>query len=329
MITLFFGETPHTFPNKWEELSQDQFLALAELIMKYYADQISMCQLRLLWFKKIAGLDQVKVPRKATDRFIDNVLTASRQFDFFYKLDYAGQIDSLSPETKKLIRKTPPDEINSSSGEIRYARKLEYTYQLDAVWAKNLIPSIRLNRKTSLNGWTATLDTGTLRTSLTSMQYTMGYDLLSLISSGGGRSAMILLAALLYDIDHADTNTLALIGQLPDYILHGVVLNFQAFVSFVFSCTHFSILWNTDGKPAGESAKKEISLAMSDSMYSLCKNGYGNFKDVENMPMMTFLSIMRSDLINAIRSMSASGTETEKIAEQTHLPYEQIRKILC
>ena len=132
MITLYFGETPYKFPNRWEELTQDQFLVLVELITRYYAEEITMCQLRALWFMRIAGLDKKKVRRKYQERFTDNVLTASRQFDFFYKIDYAGQIDSLSEETRKMLRKTPPDEINSASGEIRHARTLEYTYQLDS-----------------------------------------------------------------------------------------------------------------------------------------------------------------------------------------------------
>lgn len=327
MITLYFGDTPYQFPNRWEELTQDQYLALVELIMQYYAEKITMCELRVMWFMKIAGLEKTKVRRGSRERFTDNVLTASRQFDFFYKLDYAGQIDALSPEIKKILRKTSPDEVNSSNSEIRYARQLEYSYQLDAVWAKNLIPSISLGDGRILSGWSATLGSGTLQTSLTSKQYTAGYDLLSLIHAGG-RGVMVLLTGLLYGVDDGDAVTLALIEQQPDAVLNGVVLNFQAFVSFVFSRTHFSILWNAGGDRSGEKADGKVALAMSDSLYNLCENGYGDYEKVETMPMMTFLTIIRKDFINSVRTMAASGVELDKIAERTHLSISQIKKIL-
>lgn len=329
MITIYLGEKPYLFPDRWEELTQDQYLTLVELITRYHAGGITMCQLRVEWFMKIAGLEGVKVPRKRRELFTDNVLTASRQFDFFYRLDYSGGIDSLSAENRKLLLKIPPDEINTSDSEIRYARTLEYSYRIDAVWAGNLIPSIQLADGRSLAGWTASAGVGTLTTSLTSKQYTLGYDLLSLVSSGGGRPAMAMLTALLYGADHDDAGTMALIGELPDRVLDGVVLNFQAFVSFVFSRTHFSILWNTGGKSVGEKADRSVSLAMSDAMYAICKSGYGDYETVERMPMMTYLNIVRADFIQSIRSMSESGTEIDKIADRTHLPIKTIKQILC
>lgn len=56
---------------------------------------------------------------------------------------------------------------------------------------------------------------------------------------------MLLLAALLYGIDaHGeDSGDLEL---LDDDLLQAIVLNFQAFVSFIFTKTHFSVLWNRD-----------------------------------------------------------------------------------
>lgn len=325
MITLYFGEKPYKFPNKWDELTTEQYLALIPLIMRMWSGEISMCQLRVLWFKKIAGLEGIRVPVSKREQFLDNVYTASRQFNFFFKLDYGDKIEHLSADTKKLIRKIPADEINSATGEMRYASKLEYTYQLDAVWAKNLIPSIKL-KDSVLNGWSASTEGGALVTSLTSIQYTQGYDILSLISYGGGNSAIALLVALLYGADTSDRSVMDEIERLPEDILQGVVLNFQAFVSFIFSKTQFSILWSTE---PGTYAKKEVSLAMSDTLYSLCKNGYGNYDQVEKMPLVTYLSIMRAELINNIRSMSASKTSIDKISEYTKLSISQIEQILC
>ena len=68
---------------------------------------------------------------------------------------------------------------------------------------------------------------------------------------------------------------------------------------------------------------------MSDSLYELCKNGYGDYGQVEKMPLVTYLTILRSDLISSIRTMAAGGTTSDEIAERTHLSHQTIQKILC
>lgn len=324
MITLYFGEKPYRFPNAWEELTSDQYLTLVKLLGLFWTGAISMCDLRVAFFRHIAGLEDIRVPGRCRERFMDNVLTASRQFDFFFRIDYGDKADHLSPEVRKTIQKTPPDEILSESSEIRYARTLEWEYQVDGVWMKNLLPAIRIGEQ-ELQGWTAHLEGGTLTTSMTSYQFAQGYDLLSAIGGGGSRRTMALLVALLYGADTDDATLVGRIGQLPDDILQAAILNFQAFATFIFTRTPFSILW-----ASGSGAeKKGERLSMSDSLYGLCKEGYGNFEQVEKMPLMTYLGIMRTEMIGSIRSMAATDTAPEDIASRMGLSVEQVKRILC
>lgn len=324
MITLYFGDKPYQFPNAWEELTLDQYLTLVRLLGLFWTGSLSMCDLRIAFFRHIAGLEDIRVPGRARERFMDNVLTASRQFDFFFTLDYGNRIDHLSADVRKMLRKTPPDEILSTSGEIRYARSLEWEYRIDAVWMKNLLPMIRLGER-ELQGWSAHLEGGALTTSMTSYQFAQGYDLLTAISDGGSRRAMALLVGLLYGADTDDAALVERIGQLPDDILQAVILNFQAFVTFIFTRTPFSTLWSS----RSGTTKKQESLAISDSLYGLCKEGYGNYEQVERMPLMTCLGIMRSEMISAVRSMAATDTAPEDIAARMGLSVEQVKKMLC
>lgn len=324
MITLYFGDKPYPFPNAWEELTPDQYLTLVRLLGRFWTGTISMCDLRIAFFRHIAGLEDIRVPARARERFMDNVLTASRQFDFFFTLDYGDRIDHLSADVRKMLRKTPPDELLSTSGEVRYARSLEWEYRIDAVWMKNLLPMVRLGDR-ELQGWSAHLEGGTLTTSMTSYQFAQGYDLLSAIGSDGSSRAMALLAGLLYGADTDDAALMEEIGQLPDDILQAAILNFQAFVTFIFTRTPFAILWSS----GSGAAKKQESLTMSDSLYGLCKEGYGNYELVERMPLMTYLGIMRTEMICSVRSMAATDTAPEDIAARMGLSVEQVKKMLC
>lgn len=326
MITIYFGENPYQFPNSWEELTPGQYLILVSLLGRFWAGELSVSELRVEFFKHLAVIENIRIPSRARERFLDNVLTASRQFDFFLTLDYGDKISDLSAPVRKQLRKTPPDEILSESSEIRYARGLDYEYQLDAVWMKNLFPEIELKDR-KLQGWRAQLEGGTLTTSMTSYQYAQGYDLLSAIGSGGSRHTMALLVGLLYGADTNDTILIQEIEQLSDNLLQGVIMNFQAFITFMFTRTPFSILWNS--APDKSKKKQSISTSMSDSLYGLCKDGYGDYTKVEQMPLMTYLGITRTNLITSIRSMVDSGISESEIATRLNLSINQIEKILC
>lgn len=325
MITLYFGQSTYEYPNSWDELTKEQYLALIPLLNRVWSGEISILEMRVSWFRQISGLVNLKVPRRCKDRFLDNVVTASRQFNFFYKLDYGSALDDISFSSRQLLVKTPADEINSEDSEIRYARTVDYTYIIDAVWAKNLIDEIILENSV-LSGWTADVNNGILSTSLTALQFTQGCDLLSLITSTSSFRPLAVLVALLYGADINDDKILKEIEMLPIIVISGVLLNFQAFVSYIFGCTHYAILWDT--KTNSVKAKEVITSSFSDSLYHLCKDGYGNYEQIERMPLLTYLNIMRSDMIGSIKSMSASGSSADEIAEHTHLPITLILKML-
>ena len=324
MITLYFGKTPHRFPNTWEELRPEQYLKLVELLGLFWIGMLSMCEVRVAFFRHIAKLEHIRVPHRSKKRFYDNILTASRQFNFFFTLDYGDRIDHISTDVRKLLRKCPPDELLSDSAEIRYTRTLVYKYRIDAVWVGNLLPTIQIGDH-KLQGWTAHLEEGALTTSLSASQYAQGYDLLSMIGTDGNRRAMVLLVALLYGIEMNDTTAIGQIERLPDTLLQAVALNFQAFVTFVFTRTPFSILWSSDS-----GVKKKVErLSMSDSLYNLCKEGYGDYEQIEQMPLLTYLGIMRAETIGTVRSLAASDLPIEDIAVRTGLSINQIKKLLC
>lgn len=69
-------------------------------------------------------------------------------------------------------------------------------------------------------------------------------------------------------------------------------------------------------------------MNMSEGVYALCNKGYGNYDQVENMPLMTYLSILRADLISSVRSMHVRDRHPRRIAEQTGMPYDLIIQMI-
>ena len=325
MITLYFGDKPYEYPNSWDELTPDQFLFMLKLINQYWASEISLGELRIAWFKNIAELEELLVSRRSLGRYNDNVLTASRQFDFFYTLDYGDALADLSPEVRSLLRKTPADEISSSNPEIRYARSLEYEYKLDFIWHRNLLPTIELGGNTH-NGWSARVADGVLFTSMTAMQFMQGIDLLAVTGQGDSLYSIHALIVLLYKIDSDQPELMKAVEELSDITKQGIVLNFQAFVSYIFKCKHYSILWNPTVEENVSSRK--IKSAMSDSLYPLCEKGFGSLNEIKQMSLLDYLAIMRSELITSIRTMSKSGEHIDEIASRTGLSISIIQTIL-
>lgn len=327
MIDLYFGETKYSFPSRWDELTPSQYLSLVALINRYLTGDISMFDIQCKWFISIAGLKNLKVPQRLRDRYADNVMTAARQFDFFYRIDYGGQINDLSPSLRRDLRKTPPDELAGQSGEIRYARTLDYTYIIDAVWAKNLLPTIEVGGRT-LTGWSADIRAEVLSTTVTASQFTIGYDLLIGLSKDPTTRTLALLVALLYGVDVNDREMVANIEMLPPDLLQAIVLNFQAFAALIFAAPHYAILWNSASDGGSIPPSDAITVPFSDSIYRLCRDGYGDVAKIESMPVLTYLNILRADMIRNVQEMAASGIKVNEIADRMHLPFDLILKML-
>lgn len=336
MIRVYFGERPYDFPNRWDELSQEQYLALVPLLSLFWAGHISLFETRVAWFKEIAGLSNLKTSGDKLQRAADNIYTISRQFNFFFTIDYDGKTDNFPADTRKALRKTPPSDLPGTDAEIRYAATLPYTYKPDVVWAKNLVPAITIG-DIVLKGWNVSVTGDALTSTLTAHQFLQASDLLARINQGDSRRNMALLASILYP--EADSTRKCgarkriasceigfdVYEAIDDNTLYGIVLNFQALVSFVFTRTHFSILWS-GGK--GGSGQGRILTSQTDSLYMMSKNGYGDYEQMEKMPFITYLGIVRSDMISLVRSLADSNLKIDEIAQRTKLPVSLITEII-
>ena len=67
---------------------------------------------------------------------------------------------------------------------------------------------------------------------------------------------------------------------------------------------------------------------MEASLYHLCADGIGTADQVEQLPILQYLELMRQKLIEGVRSMKEMSMEIGEIADKSRLDVVTVAKIL-
>lgn len=311
-------------PDCWELLSTDQFIYLTGLLRAYAAGYLSVGAIRLAYVKKFLNISDKKVVPSKKDEVFANLYILQNNVKFIFNIQYKPEIwNNLSTEIRKVARKTEPVDLPDTP-EARYLRKQDYKFVIDAVFAKQLIPVIKIGIR-KYKGYAVNTSFGELSCSLTARQYIDASERLFRLSENP--ELLPLLVAILYCpgryySDWAHNNAYKFAKLSPD-LLEAVALNFQAFVIFLFERTHYNILrQKEDKKPKG------IFVGMSEGLYNLSTDGYGDLDTVGNFPVIEYLEILRKKLIESVRSMHASEMKLTDIQTKTGLELNLINKII-
>ncbi len=319
MKTYECGNSVVQIPDAWAELTESQYLKLIVRLQEYNAGTTSIAECRMLWLADILGIDLKSIPGNA-QQAADNLFFMSRGISFFTRIRYPeGKLDSVSAEVRRLADRIPAEDLPYSL-EVAYLRRLPFEYYIDAVFCKNLIPYVKVGNKKHI-GYTADFSDGVFDTSLTALQYITAMELLSAVGHGDkGKQAV--LVAVLYGNDITKKDVFK---ELSAETLAAIVLNFQAFVTFIFTVTEFAILWKK-GSSTGNTTGM-ITLSGIDMLYDLSTAGYGTPDQVENMPLLKYLRIVKKNLVSSVTMLRDMGKNDGEIAEKTGLSLSVISNI--
>lgn len=319
---------PYSIPNSWDALTPDQFVFLSGLLVQYASGKLSMADVRLRFVIYALNMDMSYIPKKHEDTIAQNLYILLSKISFIFDIKYPSSVwNNISPDMRKLARKNEPADLTDSP-EARILRRSDYTYIIDACFAAQLIPDVKPG-KDVYPGYTVNTLCGQLSCSLTARQYTDASECLHGLVSN--RDLLPLLAATLYQPSGyspqwAHDNALRF-ASLPDATLEAISLCFQAFVLFLFTKTHFNLLWQKEnGK---ETLKARLSVGLKDGIYTLSEDGYGDINTVGNMPLIEYLEILRKKKIDAVRTMHSADMKMTDIVEKTGLSIDVINKIIC
>jgi len=325
MLTLCLNDKEYEFTNSWEELTQDQFIYLVDLLSKYHQGILDAGEVRIHYFLKVAGLKPRRIRKAEREQlFSENVYRAASMINFFFKWVYTNKksFANFPTELQEQLTHADPEDLPDSV-DVRAARKMKRYLEVDAVFARNLvtkIPGIH-----SMKAYRFTLEDDFLDTSLTAAQYVDAYSVWESWSERNDSKTLDLLCAILYQEKNYSSerahNRLELAGTISMKIKQAIVLNFMAIHVFFSQRTKYAILFS-----GTESDKKgKISLGFHDSIYSLIKAGYG---DVEKMDLVKFLDLMLKELKDSVKTLHDNEMKIEDIAAHAKLTVPQVNSLI-
>ncbi len=318
---------PYSIPNSWDALSPDQFIYLSGLLQQYAAGKLSMSDVRLRFVIYVLDIDMSYIPKRHRDTISQNLYILLSKVTFIFSLKYPDSVwNNISPDIRRIAIKTEPADLPDSP-EARILRRTDYKYVVDGCFAAQLIPFITVGKKTYA-GYTINTLCGQLSCSLTARQYTDASECLSGINTNNG--LLPLLAATLYQpagyLSGWAHDNATCFSNLPVATLESIALCFQAFVLFLFTKTHFSILWQKGSENISQ--KTKLSVGLKDGIYTLSEDGYGDINTVGDMPLIEYLEILRKKKIDAVRTMHSADVKITEIAEKTGLSIDTINSII-
>ena len=315
----------YNMPNCWELLSPSMFINLAALLRLYSAGSISVNDVRLGYVTHFLDIDLKTVTPKYADAVAANLYILLSQVDFIFNIHYAPDVwNGLSAQTRKQALKCEPFDLPDTP-EVRYLRKQNYSFVLDASFASQLVPVVNVNG-IDYEGYRINTDCGELSCSLTARQYIDASERLFRIIDNP--DLLPLLAAILYCPGTYNStwahNHAKSFASLSAETLEAIALNFQSFVIFLFEKTDYSILRRRNGKEP-----KGIFVGMSEGLYNLSTDGYGDLDTVSNFSVIDYLDILRKKLIETVCTMHASDIKLSDIVSKTGLDLNIINQILA
>lgn len=320
MIKLALGKNSYSFPEYWHELKPQQYLLLCQQLFDYINEKISIDEARARWFCSMIGIE-FKPKDDKNDLLWENIYRISREFTFFTKIEYSKSISGIDKDLRKKLYKYPPEEINSDEPMLRWAKKLKYQYILDATFAKNLLPSIQVGEK-RVYGYRCKLIGNLLDTGLTAQQFIDAGTALDEYSKSKDESHLDLLISILYKSE------LQQLKKLDPVTKFAVLLNYQAFVSFLIKKTKYSIIWHREPGKKSNKNKNRYEVGAGESLYSMAKLGYGTIEELSEINLMRYLDLLLKNINDSVNTLDQYKVSIVEIAERTGLSVLLVNEIL-
>lgn len=319
-IELVYKGEIYRIPNRWEGMTDRQYIRLVADLLRMAEGQFSAGEVRINYLCDIMGWKKRKF---RTEEQIANLVAISEQLTFLFQINYPNNnevLDGMDKENYEMCRRIDPFRLHHPIA--RVLRRLDYNYVVDLCFCAQMIPAVRVKER-CYKGYSVGTGYGVLTCSLTALQYIEARDLIE-----HGADSLPLMAAILYyperqynsEKAHALAHDFA---DLPPELLTAISFNFQAFNNYLFSRTSFSILSKFKPKP-----DRPITTTASDALYDLSKEGLGDARQIEQMNVLTYLKVLRKQTIAAVRDMKGFGWDKLKISEEVGLPISVIDNII-
>jgi hypothetical protein len=320
-----------SMPECWEELTPQQFSAVASVI--YDNENMSVKELRLLMLQAISGYQRSHktFTEEQAETINCNLYILSQFIMFPFKMRFTNPelVFNLSNELQSRFKICLPDEIYEPDlmAEIaKYGTLLECKPVYNFNICKNLLPQIVINGNT-YQGPIFNIDKhGIIHTDLVAGEWVDACDFASIGHITG-------LAAVLYRQNRTNYNTSSAQNNIEVFKnatpseLKAVLLMFRAIQQQIASVKNYSVIFREKADDDDQTDNDKITVGASSIIYQLTKDGYGTLEDVTNMPLLDYLNIQVKTLADAVASYRSLGKKTGEISKLLHLDASIIQKL--
>lgn len=222
MITLKLKKKRQV-PNRWHELSEQQFIRLAGAIADFAAGTTNFEQFKVM---TVAAILDLKVDRlKMSDTLFENLFRISEQLDFPYRLH-----------------------------EKEDRKEVEFRICIN----RQMQPKVKQNK-----GYVFTVDSGMIETSIVSEQYVDAISVMKLYSSDHSEQALDMLVKVLYcPLPYSKENMQKVkVHQFKHNQKLAVYYNFRGLLEWIRRIDKYDIIFNSaEDKPGKSPIGMEGSL---------------------------------------------------------------------
>ena len=222
MITLKLKKTRQV-PNRWHELTEDQFVRLAGVIADFEAGITNFEQFKVM---TVAAILDLKVDRlKMTDTLFENLFRISEQLDFPYRLH-----------------------------EKEDRKEVEFRICIN----RQMQPKVKQNK-----GYVFTVDSGMIETTIVSEQYVDAISVMKLYSSDHSEQVLDMLVKILYcPLPYSKENMQKVkLHQFSRAQKLAAYYNFRGLLEWIKRIDKYDIIFNSaEDKPGKSPIGMEGSL---------------------------------------------------------------------
>lgn len=326
MKEIIISKQQVMIPQTWDDLTQEQFIFLAGLLLKYSKQEIDFEYLKIMFVCKVLNLKIVKTKKRIS---LKSFLIYYKSL-FWFKL-YQIRHKISRAEYLQYRRITADTYLKMENQEdllafnlIQISKEITFlnTDNLDPLFLKNPISEI------SGIGPGKKFNIGLIiDTDLTAGTYSDAMDLVIAWEETGDPNFLNYLIGLLYTSNsmHKIINNGVLIKKIdavPFTFKYAVYLWFISISAYFYKHPVYSHLF-IGKKSEGE----KIKLGMSEIIIRLSKTGYGSIEVIREKNLIEYMDIQIAELQESIRSALSAGIEPSKLAEKTGRSLTQIEQL--
>lgn len=307
-------------PNQWEELSPIQFQKVGRALHLLDNGKLDFLGFKLLVI--YALIDGEPKVNSGNEIYCENLYRISEHITFPYKFVYPDpKFGNFRNDIQEWLSKHLPTDLTNPFH--RVAAKMDRYIYPDICFAKQMLPVLP---GTKLKGYTFTVTGQVVNTTLTAGQYIEANIMLQQYLDTKEISMLETLVKILYSkypYNSDDLKNISLKNTSPG-ALEAAMYNYMAITNWISSLSKYDILFNAPS--VGKERKNP--LGPKAPLYTLSGKGFGTLKEVEVMPLFSYLDLLLKQTVDAVQQLKSIGKKKSEIAKELNMTIDQVNTII-